>query len=114
MGELGDEGSDQYRVGEKGEHGMRVPPMPCRHAERWISGGASSTARSPTRDTGRAVSQDNVEEVSPMATSFKTDIVPLAPAPDEKHEGRVVVGALLPSRERESPDHWAMAAGTHH
>jgi hypothetical protein len=47
-----------------------------------------------------------------MATRFKTDIVPLAPAPDEKHEGRVVVGALLPSRERESPDHWAMAAGT--
>ena len=81
MGELGDEGSDQYRVGEEGEHGMRVPPMPCR---------------------------------SPTATSFKTDIVPLAPAPDEKHEGRVVVGALLPSRERESPDHWAMAAGTHH
>jgi hypothetical protein len=63
VGELGDEGSDQYRVGEEREHGMRVPPMPYR---------------------------------SPMATSFKPDIVPLAPAPDEKHEGRVAVGALLP------------------
>ena len=26
MGELGDEGSDQYRVGEEGEHGMREYP----------------------------------------------------------------------------------------
>jgi hypothetical protein len=34
VGGLGDEGSDQvrYRVGEEGEHGVGVPPMPCRHA----------------------------------------------------------------------------------
>jgi hypothetical protein len=32
VGEFGDEGSDQYRyrVGEEGEHGVRVPPMPHR------------------------------------------------------------------------------------
>jgi hypothetical protein len=35
VGGLGDEGPDQirYRVGEGGEHGVGVPPMPCRHAE---------------------------------------------------------------------------------
>ena len=35
MGGLGDEGPDQIRdhVGEEGEHGVGLPPMPCRHAE---------------------------------------------------------------------------------
>jgi hypothetical protein len=35
VGRLGDEGPDQirYRVGEEGEHGVSVPPMPCRHAK---------------------------------------------------------------------------------
>jgi hypothetical protein len=46
VGGLGDEGPDQirYRVGEEREHGVGVPPGPCRHARVWISGGASSTA----------------------------------------------------------------------
>jgi hypothetical protein len=92
VGGLGDEGPDQirHRVGEEGEHGVGVPPMPGRHAEVWISG-ASSTARSSTRDTGRAVSQDNLEEVSPMATSFKTDIVPLFTSVDIEHMSRLEV-----------------------
>lgn len=71
MGELGDEGSDQYRVGEEGEHGMRVPPnavsprgevdLRRRQFDR-----AVTYARS-----GRAVSQDNVEEISPMPITVR-------------------------------------------
>jgi hypothetical protein len=35
VGRLGDEGPDQIRsrAGGEGEHGVGVPPMPCRHAE---------------------------------------------------------------------------------
>jgi hypothetical protein len=35
VGGLGDEGPDQirYRVDEEREHGVGVPPMPCRHSE---------------------------------------------------------------------------------
>ena len=55
MGGLGDEWSDQirYRVGEEGEHSVGIPPMPCRHAEGVDSGGASSTARSPSELASR-------------------------------------------------------------
>jgi hypothetical protein len=38
-----------------------------------------------------AVSQDNVEEVSPMAISFKTDIVPLFTSVDIEHMSRLDV-----------------------
>jgi hypothetical protein len=37
------------------------------------------------------VSQDNVEEVSPMAISFKTDIVPLFTSVDIEHMSRLDV-----------------------
>jgi hypothetical protein len=39
VGGLGDEGPDRirYRVSEEGEHGVGVPPMPCR--ERTLSSG---------------------------------------------------------------------------
>ena len=52
---LGDEGLGQirYRVGEEGEHDVGLPSMPCRHAERWTSGGASWTARSPSEFASR-------------------------------------------------------------
>ena len=55
MGGLGDEWPDQirYRVGEEGEHVWAYPR--CRVATRrvWISGGASSTARSPSELASR-------------------------------------------------------------
>jgi hypothetical protein len=93
VGGLGDEGPDQirYRVGEEGEHGVGVPPMPGRHAEGVDLRRCQFDRAVTTRDTARAVSQDNVEEVSPMATSFKTDIVPLFTSVDIEHMSRLEV-----------------------
>jgi hypothetical protein len=65
--------------------------MPCRHAEGVDLRRRQFDRAVNTRDTGRAISQDNVEEVSPMAVSFKTDIVPLFTSVDVEHMGRLEV-----------------------
>jgi hypothetical protein len=59
--------------------------MPCRPAEGVDLRRRQFDRAVNTRDTGRAVSHDNVEEVSPMTTSFKTDIVPLFTSVDIEH-----------------------------
>jgi hypothetical protein len=49
VGGLGDEGPDQIRycVDEEGEHGVGVPPMPCRHAA--VASLVAGTNRTPDR-----------------------------------------------------------------
>ena len=110
MGELGDEGSDQYRVGEEGEHGMRVPPdaVPPR-GEVDLGRRQFDRAVTYARYWAGGVA-DNLEEVSPMATSFKTDIVPLFRSVDIEHMSRLEV-PLDDYAYMSQPDN---AAGVYH
>src|SRR5436190_23209166 len=84
--------------------------MPCRHAEGVDLRRRQFDRAVSTRDTGRAVSQDYVEEVSPMAVSFKADIVPLFTSVDVEHMSRLEV-PLDDHAYMSQPDN---AAGVYH
>jgi hypothetical protein len=75
------------------------------------AGGEVNTVseRTLTRDTGRVVS-DDVEEVSLMAISFKTDIVPLFTSVDIEHMSQLEV-PLDDHEYMSQPDN---AAGVYH